>query len=871
MPRDLEKYRAKRTADSTPEPAGVVSPELGGLFVVHQHAARNLHWDLRLELDGVLLSFAVPRGPSPDPADKRLAVQTEDHPIEYADFEGVIPAGNYGAGSMIVWDKGKWIPHGDTREGLAKGKLLFELKGYKLKGMWTLVKLKKGDKEWLLIKERDGYVEKGGTFPPESVLSGLSVERLRDSAEVVASVTGELERRKLRKADLKGDDVKLMLCETSEKPFTKEGWVFELKLDGWRLLAERRGTEARLLSRNGLDLSASFPEVVRSLRALPMTNAIIDGEVVCLDERGHPNFQRLQQRARLRRPLDIRRAAVESPATLYAFDLPSLEGYDLRTLPLVERKAVLARVVPPAGPLRYLDHIEKQGEAFFGQVERMGLEGIIAKKGDSPYKGGRSPVWLKIKAARSDDFVVVGFTAPKGSRAGFGALHLAQYIGKQLVYAGRAGSGFDDQQLGDVRKELEGMTRKTPPCVPPRDLRAEPLEEKKAAKAKKSTKKPTAADYGMTIADFESTTWVEPNLVAEVRFTEWTNEGVLRHPVFLRFRDDKKAEDCRREISSEPVPESAGPSLRSGGGEDGEDGEDGEEVKREVPFSNLKKIYWPKDGYTKGSLLGYYRMVAPALLPYLRDRPLVLTRYPDGIEGKSFFQKDAPDFVPEWVRTVRQWSEDPHREIDYIVCDDVESLLYVVNLGSIPLHMWGSRVASLEKPDWCILDLDPKEAPFTDVVKVAHAIHARCSAVKLPHYIKTTGSSGLHVMIPLGQQLTYDQCRSFGELLARLIVAELPEISTIMRQVEKRSGKVYVDYLQNGRGKTIVAPYSVRPLPGAPVSAPLEWSEVTPKLDPREFTIANMEGRLKTLKTDPMLPVLSEAPDIVAAISRLSS
>lgn len=865
MPRDLEKYRAKRTADSTPEPAGVVSPELGGLFVVHQHAARNLHWDLRLELDGVLLSFAVPRGPSPDPADKRLAVQTEDHPIEYADFEGVIPAGNYGAGSMIVWDKGKWIPHGDTREGLAKGKLLFELKGYKLKGMWTLVKLKKGDKEWLLIKERDGYVEKGGTFPPESVLSGLSVERLRDSAEVVASVTGELERRKLRKADLKGDDVKLMLCETSEKPFTKEGWVFELKLDGWRLLAERRGTEARLLSRNGLDLSASFPEVVRSLRALPMTNAIIDGEVVCLDERGHPNFQRLQQRARLRRPLDIRRAAVESPATLYAFDLPSLEGYDLRTLPLVERKAVLARVVPPAGPLRYLDHIEKQGEAFFGQVERMGLEGIIAKKGDSPYKGGRSPVWLKIKAARSDDFVVVGFTAPKGSRAGFGALHLAQYIGKQLVYAGRAGSGFDDQQLGDVRKELEGMTRKTPPCVPPRDHRAEPLEEKKAAKAKKSTKKPTAADYGMTIADFESTTWVEPNLVAEVRFTEWTNEGVLRHPVFLRFRDDKKAEDCRREISSEPVPESAGPSLRSGGGEDGE------EVKREVPFSNLKKIYWPKDGYTKGSLLGYYRMVAPALLPYLRDRPLVLTRYPDGIEGKSFFQKDAPDFVPEWVRTVRQWSEDPHREIDYIVCDDVESLLYVVNLGSIPLHMWGSRVASLEKPDWCILDLDPKEAPFTDVVKVAHAIHARCSAVKLPHYIKTTGSSGLHVMIPLGQQLTYDQCRSFGELLARLIVAELPEISTIMRQVEKRSGKVYVDYLQNGRGKTIVAPYSVRPLPGAPVSAPLEWSEVTPKLDPREFTIANMEGRLKTLKTDPMLPVLSEAPDIVAAISRLSS
>jgi bifunctional non-homologous end joining protein LigD len=866
MPRDLEKYRAKRTADSTPEPAGVVSPELGGLFVVHQHAARNLHWDLRLELDGVLLSFAVPRGPSPDPADKRLAVQTEDHPIEYADFEGVIPAGNYGAGSMIVWDKGKWIPHGDTRAGLEKGKLLFELQGYKLKGMWTLVKLKKGEKEWLLIKERDGYVEKGGTYPPESVLSGLSVERLRDSAEVVASVTGELERRKVRKADLKGEDIKLMLCETHEGAFSKPGWVFELKLDGWRVLAERRGTEARLISRNGIDLSASFPEVVRSLRALPMNNVLIDGEVVTLNALGHPEFQRLQQRARLRRPLDIRRAAVESPATLYAFDLPSLEGYDLRTLPLVERKALLARVVPPAGPLRYLDHIETQGEAFFAQVERMGLEGIIAKKAESAYKGGRSPAWLKIKAARSDEFVVVGFTAPKGSRAGFGALHLAQYVGKQLVYAGRAGSGFDEAQLGDVRKQLEGMRRapNQPACVPPTPLTAATGGSRpRAAKSKK----PVAGDYGMTVNEFEATTWVEPNLVAEVRFTEWTNEGVLRHPVFLRFRDDKKPEECVRAAAPVEVDANGANGAKVANGGKGANGD----IPREVPFSNLKKIYWPADKYTKGDLIDYYRLVAPSLLPYLRDRPLVLTRYPDGIEGKSFFQKDAPDFVPEWVRTVRQWSEDPHREIDYIVCDDVESLLYVVNLGSIPLHMWGSRVAALERPDWCILDLDPKGAPFSDVVTVAHSIHARCSAIELPHYIKTTGSSGLHVMIPLGQQLTYDQCRSFGELLARLTVDDLSGISTITRQVERRSGKVYVDYLQNGRGKTIVAPYSVRPLPGAPVSAPLEWNEVTPELDPRAYTIANMAALLERLKSDPMLPVLSEVPDIVAAITKLSS
>ena len=409
------------------------------------------------------------------------------------------------------------------------------------------------------------------------------------------------------------------------------------------------------------------------------------------------------------------------------------------------------------------------------------------------------------------------------------------------------------------------MTRKTPPCLPPRDPRAEPVVT--AAKKGARANAPKAGDYGMTVADFESTTWVEPNRVAEVRFTEWTNEGVLRHPVFLRFRDDKKPEDCVRPAI--PVEADAKGANGAKGAKGAKDGEGGEEVKREVPLSNLKKLYWPKEKYTKGDLIDYYRLVAPSLLPYLRDRPLVLTRYPDGIEGKSFFQKDAPDFVPEWVRTVRQWSEDPHREIDYIVCEDVESLLYVVNLGSIPLHMWGSRVASLEKPDWCILDLDPKEAPFTDVVRVAHLIHARCGDAGLPHYIKTTGSSGLHVMIPLGQQLTYDQCRSFGELLARLVVAELPDISTIMRQVERRSGKVYVDYLQNGRGKTIVAPYSVRPLPGAPVSAPLEWSEVTPTLDPREFTITNMEARLRQLKIDPMLPVLTEVPDLVAAISRL--
>ena len=531
MPRDLEKYRAKRTLEATPEPAGGPAGDLGGLFVVHQHAARRLHWDLRLEHDGVLLSWAVPRGPSPDPADKRLAVQTEDHPIEYADFEGVIPEGNYGAGSMIVYDRGRWVPHGDVDEGLRSGKLLFELHGYKLQGMWTLVKIKKSEKDWLLIKETDAYVQKGGEFRPESVLSGLTVEELRDSGKEVELLRKALASRKVPQRDVRAADVDLMLCETTDKPFSKPGWIFELKMDGWRILAERHAGQVKLRSRNGNDLSESFPEIVRAIHALPFDNAVIDGEVVTLDEEGRPHFQRLQGRARLRRSLDIQRAAVNAPATFYAFDLPAIEGFDLRGLPLAERKELLKRVVPPTGPVRYLDHVEEHGAEFYAEVERMQLEGIVAKKGDSTYRGGRTPAWLKIRALRSDEFVVVGFTAPRGSRAGFGALHLAKYVGDKLVYSGRAGSGFGDKQLKQEHARLKALAVDEPSCVPPDP--AAPV---------------VAKSFFMTQEEFRATTWVRPEVVAEVRFTEWTGEGLLRQPVFLRFRDDRQPREITGEL-----------------------------------------------------------------------------------------------------------------------------------------------------------------------------------------------------------------------------------------------------------------------------------------------------------------------------------
>src|SRR5213593_4228315 len=831
-PDPLSPYRAKRSLDRTPEPGArpaTAAPSAGGLFVVHMHAARRLHWDLRLEMDGVLRSWAVPKGPSPNRADKRLAVHVEDHPLEYGDFEGIIPEGNYGAGAVIVWDRGRWVPLEDPHEGMKHGKLLFELHGYKLKGKWTLVKLKKGEKEWLLIKEKDGYAAADGALPPESVLSGLTVEELKAGKDRAAPVVKELARLKAPRRAVAVEEAEPMLAETREQPFSKPGWLFELKLDGYRVRAAHEGGEARLLTRKGNDIAAAFPELAHALAALPFEGFILDAELVVPDEAGRPSFQRLQNRAKVSRALDVRRGAVESPAVLYVFDVLAFGGYDVRPLPLERRKPLLEQIVPRVGPIKYLSHFEKDGEALYEQVVKLGLEGVVAKKADSPYRAGRSPNWLKIRADRTDDFAVVGFTRPKGSRSGFGALDLGAYRDGKLVYAGRVGSGFTAAQLNDVSAALEQGIRPKPAFAGP-----------------------APQDPGHS--------WVEPTLVAEVRYKEWTDEGLLRQPVFMRFRDDK------------PVTEVA--ILGAGGGErdlelPAESTVPRAPLPKEVKFSNLDKVFWPDDGYTKGDLIDYYRAISPWLLPYLKDRPVVMTRYPDGITGKSFFQKDAPAFAPDWLRTERMWSEDTQREIDYFVCDDLESLLYLANLGTIPLHVWGSRTTSLEQPDWCILDLDPKEAPFTHVVTVAKAVKRLCDEIELPCFIKTSGSTGLHVLLPLGRQCTYEQCRQLGGLLARVIATQLPEIATITRQVGKRGARVYLDYVQNGHGRLLVAPFSVRPLPGAPVSMSLEWGEVTPKLDIRKFTLQNAPARMKKLKDDPLRPVLDLKPDLVGALERL--
>ena len=837
-PSSLDEYRRKRAVERTPEPAGVIGRTAGCQFVVQKHDATRLHYDFRLELDGVLKSWAVPRGPSRNPADKRVAVHVEDHPVEYADFEGVIPEGNYGAGAVIVWDRGTYVPLEDLNQGFEKGKLLFELKGYKLRGVWTLVKIKKSENDWLLIKERDAFAgENGDEFPPGSVFSGLTIEEMSSGSDRAARARASLRSLGARSKAVRAGDVRLMLAQQHTRPFSGDEWVFEVKYDGYRMLAEAGSGEGRLLTRSGRDATASFPEIAKALASLPYDHIVLDGEVVVHDARGLPSFQHLQKRAMLSRPLDIRRASLELPATLYIFDLLGLDDLDARPLPLIERKAVLRELIPQSGPLRYADHVETAGEAFYASVEAMGLEGMVAKKAAGPYRPSRSADWLKVRASPTDDFVVVGFTKPKGTRTGFGALHVAIHVDGELTFAGTVGSGFTEKLLSETHAQLMRSRRADPQCIGA----------------------PTGTEH----------TWVEPVLVCEVRYVEVTGEGLLRQPVFLRFRTDKSPAECERSPARGHDDESTNDELDAA--EPIAVVRDEEEQTRHVHFTNLEKVFWPEEGYTKGDLVEYYRSVSPWLLPYLRNRPVVLTRFPDGIHGKSFFQKDAPSFAPEWIRTEAIYSDQSERELSYFVCDDESTLLYLANAASIPLHIWASRIGSLETPDWCILDLDPKEAPFAHVVEVARQVHDLCEAIGLPACIKTSGSSGLHVMIPLGCQCTHEQSRTLGELLARVVVRELPDIATVVRLPAKREGKVYIDYLQNGHGKLLVAPFSVRPVPGATVSTPLEWREVNRRLDIRAFTIRTLPERLKPSKRDPLLGMLDEKPDLVGALSGLAA
>ena len=830
----LDEYRAKRSPSETNEPfdGGRSGGDAGGghrIFVVQKHSATGLHWDLRLEMNGVLVSWAVPKGPSPNQADKRLAVHVEDHPLRYASFEGVIPEGNYGAGAMIVWDRGSWVPVEDPDEGMKKGKLLFDLKGYKLRGRWTLVRTKAGEgRHWLLIKERDAYQDPRGAtedYPDDSILSGLTVDELGAGGDFGAAIRERCAGWGATEAPVRAAAIKVMTAESSDEPFSREGWVFEIKYDGYRLLAESSGGAASLISRNGNDLTATFPEVARALRGLPYRALVMDGEVVVADETGIPRFGLIQKRGRIVRQADAERAALQLPATYWAFDLLAFEGRDLRGLPLLKRKELLREVLPTVGPLRWSDHIAERGEEMYRRVAGLGLEGVVGKRADSAYVAGRSRAWLKVRQVRSGDFAVHGFTEPKSGTTGFGALHLALREGDGFVYAGRVGTGFSTPLLKELGERLRAMPE-------------------------------AAAPKGDEVPETERDRWVAPELVAEVEFKEVTQAGLLRHPAFVRLRDDKPPEECVSTETSRALPEPVRPSAPAGSG-------------RTVHFSNLDKTFWPEEGYAKRDLVEYYRAVSPRLLPHLADRPLVLTRYPDGIHGKSFFQKNAPDHAPEWIRRIRVYSEGSRRELDYFVAEDLESLMWVANSASIPLHVWQSRTVDLTRPDYCVLDLDPKEAPFADVVRIALFLKEVCDEIELPAFVKTSGSTGLHVMIPLGRQVTYEQSRHLGKILALVAVREMPDAATVARRPEQRDRKVYVDFLQNGHGRLVVAPYCVRPLPGAPVSAPLEWTEVSGTLSIADHNIKTVPTRVARQKTDPLDGLFSLKPDLGRSLNGL--
>ena len=812
--RGLDEYRRKRDPAQTPEPFGGPSAGAGNRFVVHKHSARRLHYDLRLELDGVLKSWAVPKGPSMRSHEKRLAVHVEDHPLEYADFEGVIPEGNYGAGPSMVWDAGRFqlTKPEPAREQIERGKLEFELFGFKLRGRWTLARMSGKDKDWLLLKKSDEFaseIEPVERFP-ESVLSGLTIEELRDGAGRLDTLRKRLVELGAPRAEVTPRGELFMLATLGEEPFSNPGWLFEIKYDGVRVLAWRENDRVELRGRSGQDFAGRYPEVTAALRALPLDRFCLDAEVVALDETGRASFQLLQARMGLTRPADVEHARGAVPVSAVVFDVLALDGRDVRRLPLEARKECLKLLLPPRGFVHYGDHVVGHGIEFLDAACEQRLEGIVAKKLGSAYVAKRSRDWLKIKCQLRQEFVIGGYTEPQGSRARFGALHLGLYDQGGFVYVSKVGTGFDDATLDRVWEKLGPLDRATPPFA-----------------------SGTPAGRGHH--------WVEPRLVCEVRFTEWTRDGGIRHPAFLGLREDKRPEECVREV---PVEE------------------------KKVVITNPRKVFWPDEGYSKTDLIEYYDAVAPWLLPYLRDRPLVLTRFPDGIKGKSFFQKDAPEWVPSWIRTERIHADDADRDIDYFIVNDRESLRYVVNMGTIPLHLWSSHLPTLDRPDWLVLDLDPKGAPFTDVVKVARTLHGVLDELELPSYVKTSGATGLHIVLPLGARYDYEVTRTFARLLATIGVEEEPAISTVARPLRARGGKVYIDWGQNGHGQTIVAPFSVRPLPGAPVACPLRWEEVTARLDPARFTIKTAPARFEKVG-DPLAPVLSGAIDVTATLKRL--
>jgi bifunctional non-homologous end joining protein LigD len=840
----LQTYVAKRDFSKTREPRGARAKGRGNAFVIQKHAARRVHYDFRLELDGVLKSWAVTKGPSLVPGEKRLAVEVEDHPIDYQDFEGTIPKGQYGGGAVLVWDRGVWAPHGDPHQGLAKGKLDFELAGEKLKGVWHLVRLRGRDGEkrtnWLLIKGRDAEARERDEPDileehPESVISGRTIEEIAadkkskvwqsnrapdGGADTPAKAAKRATRTKVQTkeeeagtpapaasfdvAKLKNarkgplpDFVEPCLATLEAKPPKGRQWVHEIKFDGYRLEARIDNGKVKLLTRSGLDWTDKFGKrVLAALRDLPLRQALVDGELVVEGEAGASDFAALQ-------------AALSEGKTdrfaFYAFDLLYADGYDLREVPLTERKSVLRALVPRGeGALRLSEDFDTEGEIVLENACRLSLEGIVSKRADAPYRSGRNRDWIKSKCTHRQEFVIAGYVPSTTGANAIGSLVLGLYENGKLVHVGRVGTGFSAK----VARELWTLLEK-------RRTDSAPFEQKLSADERRDVR------------------WVKPELVAEVEFRSWTGAHILRHASFHGLRGDKPAQEVVREDTGAAIPAPKSASGQSFG----------------VKLTHPDRIYWPDAGVTKQGLAEYYADVWKWMAPHLVARPLALVRCPDGISQKCFFQKAAWKGIHRSVSVLRNPGEGGD---EVLAIHDLDGLIALAHAGTLEIHPWGSTVDDLDRPDRIIFDLDPgPDIGWPELVRAAQEVRERLRAAGLESFIKTTGGKGVHVVAPVEPVATWDEVKPWTRTAAEAMVADSPDRYVSKMSKKIRAGHIFVDYLRNGRGATAVAAYSTRSRPGAPVSTPLSWDELGPDVRGAHFRVDNLPARLAHLKADP--------------------
>jgi bifunctional non-homologous end joining protein LigD len=873
----LELYRKKRNFKTTPEPAGRVgrrrSRELS--FVIQKHAASHLHYDFRLELNGVLLSWAVPKGPSLDPADKRLAMHVEDHPLEYGEFEGVIPPKQYGSGTVLLWDRGHWEPQGDAEAAFRQGKLKFVLHGEKLHGGWLLVKSHGGkyggEKSWLLIKERDEYARTGADAhivdtEPDSVASGRDIDaiaadpdRLWHSNKSVAENVreGRVRKKKTPVAPAKVEgarksplpeslDAQLALL-VDEAPIG-DGWLHEIKFDGYRMLCRVSNGKCRIYSRNGKEWTASFATIADAVARLPVQTAWIDGEIIVNDAKGRSSFQALQ---------NVLSAESGEKPLYYVFDLPYLDGYDLRGASLVDRKQLLRSIVGDGALVRYSDHVDGNGAAFLDEACRLGLEGIISKRADSPYQAVRGRSWQKVKCALRQEFVIGGYTDPQGARSGFGALLLGVYEGKDLRYCGKVGTGFNDATLTSLAGALRKRATDKSPFVNP----------------------PTGAEG-------RRAHWVRPELVGEVTFTEWTRDGTLRHPSFQGLREDKRARDVVREQpahltgSAPPAVDDDAPTARKGRsitragraaaaepialkhakatarGASGATRNTSARTAQSadtvagVFITNGDKLLYPEAGISKRQLADYYDAIGDWIVAHVAGRPLTLVRCPNGWTKHCFYQKHAKESVSEHIDRID--IREGGGEQPYMIANSISAVVALVQMGVLEIHPWGSRAPKLGYPDRLIFDFDPDEALGWDkLVDAVNVLRKLLETLGLGAFLKTTGGKGLHVVVPIEPTRPWDQAKAFCKAIAELLVRTFPDRFTSKLTKSTREGRIFVDYLRNAENATAIAPYSARAKANAPVAMPIGWEQLKDDLRFDHFNVKNVPQLLRRRRRDP--------------------